>query len=272
MRVDWWLTRTPSKPNLLPSQYPLEAHERPSLCPKYVPSHILIIQAEQPLNPPHSSPRLRFEVRVTLAPVRTLRKVRSSGDEQGIWYAALTDDANAFVVVFDLHHNRVYRHSLRMTGNVHDAEDVTAATFLELWRRRKSVRVVDGSVVPWLLLTATNLSRNLERGLRRHRALIGTLPRAETAKSAADVAIERIEEERLGEDVRQALASLSVADAALLTLTMYEDYSPSQVAAALGISDGAARTRLHRARNRIAAVLGPKLSHDWDATAKEETR
>jgi RNA polymerase sigma factor (sigma-70 family) len=198
--------------------------------------------------------------------------VRSSEDEREIWDAALTGEADAFVMVFDLHHNRVYRHALRMAGNVHDAEDVTAATFLELWRRRKSVRVVDGSVLPWLLLTATNLSRNLERGLRRHRALINTLPRAESAHSAAEVAVERMEEKRLGEEVRRALGTLSTSDAALLALTMYEEFSPSQAAAALGISDGAARTRLHRARSRMAAVLGPKLSHDWDATKKEGTQ
>ena len=89
------------------------------------------------------------------------------------WHAALAGDTDAFVAIFDLHHHRVYRHALRMTANVHDAEDITAAAFLELWRRRKSVRMVDGSVLPWLLVTATNLAWNLARGLRRYRALIG---------------------------------------------------------------------------------------------------
>jgi len=120
--------------------------------------------------------------------------VRSSRDEPGTWHAAPSGDADAFVALFDLHHNRVYRHALRMTANTHDAEDVTAAAFLELWRRRKSVRVVDGSILPWLLVTATNVARNLARGLRRHRALIGALPRAEAASSAADIAVERIED------------------------------------------------------------------------------
>jgi RNA polymerase sigma-70 factor (ECF subfamily) len=84
--------------------------------------------------------------------------------------------------------------------------------------------------------------------------------------------LERMEEERLDEQVHQALSSLSSADAALLALTMFEHYSPAQAAAALGISDGAARTRLHRARTRMATVLGPSLSGDGDGTAKEEIR
>jgi RNA polymerase sigma factor (sigma-70 family) len=197
--------------------------------------------------------------------------VSSTRDETATWGAALTGDADAFVAIFDLHHNRVYRHALRMTSNVHDAEDVTAAAFLELWRRRRSVRVVDGSVLPWLLATATNLARNLARRLRRYRTLIGTLTRAEGASSAADIAVERIEEERIGEQVRQALGALSPADATLLALTEFEHYSPAQVAAVLGISDGAARTRLHRARTRMATALGASLAGDRDNTTKEET-
>lgn len=197
--------------------------------------------------------------------------MRSSKDEPGTWDAALTGDGDAFVAIFDLHHDRVYRHALRMTANVHDAEDVTAAAFLELWRRRRSVRVVDGSVLPWLLVTATNLALNLARGLRRHRALIANLPRAEVANSAADIAVERIEEERIGEQVRQALSVLSTSDAALLALTMFEHYSPAEAAVALDISDGAARTRLHRARTRMATALEASLAGHCDNT-KEETR
>jgi RNA polymerase sigma-70 factor (ECF subfamily) len=113
--------------------------------------------------------------------------VRSIGDEATNWAAVLGNDGNTFVAIFDQHRDRVYRHALRMTANVHDAEDVTAGAFLELWRRQKSVRIVDGSVLPWLLVTTTNLTRDL----RRYRALIATLPRADVTRSAEDVALEQ---------------------------------------------------------------------------------
>ena len=159
-----------------------------------------------------------------------------------------------------------------MTANVHDAEDVTAATFLELWRRRKSVRVVEGSVLPWLLVTATNLARNLARGLRRYQSLIRALPRAEDARSAEDVALDQIEETRIAAQVREALGALAPSDAALISLTVFEHYSPAQAAVALGISDGAARTRLHRARTRMAATLEALASADRDDTTKEKSQ
>jgi RNA polymerase sigma-70 factor (ECF subfamily) len=65
-----------------------------------------------------------------------------------------------------------------------------------------------------------------------------------------------MEKFEIAEKVRDALIGLSPSDAALITLTIFEHYSPAQVATALGITDGAARTRLHRARTRLAAALG----------------
>jgi RNA polymerase sigma-70 factor (ECF subfamily) len=196
--------------------------------------------------------------------------VRFDGDEATAWAAVLNNDSDAFVAIFDQHRDRVFRHALRMTANVHDAEDVTAGAFLELWRRRMAVRVVDGSVLPWLLVTTTNLARNLTRSLRRYRTLIAALPRADVARSAEDVALEQIEEFETAAKIQGALSGLSPSDAALITLTMFEQYSPAQAAVALGITDGAARTRLHRARTRMAQVLGP-LEYNENVNASKET-
>ena len=138
--------------------------------------------------------------------MRTVPVVRSPNEESTAWAASLKNDENAFAVVFDLHRDRVYHHALQMTASVHDAEDVVAAAFFELWRGRKSVRVVDGSVLPWLLVTATNLSRNLSRGVRRYRALIASLPRSTEMRSTEDVAMETIEEIRLAANVQKLSA------------------------------------------------------------------
>jgi RNA polymerase sigma-70 factor (ECF subfamily) len=55
--------------------------------------------------------------------------------------------------------------------------------------------------------------------------------------------------------VRQALDALSPDDRELVTLTAWEGLTPAQAGAALGLSPGAARTRLHRARLRLRASL-----------------
>jgi RNA polymerase sigma-70 factor (ECF subfamily) len=196
--------------------------------------------------------------------------VKSDADEATAWAAVLRDDGDSFVAIFDKHRDRVYRQALRMTANVHDAEDVTAGAFLELWRRRKAVRVVDGSVLPWLLVTTTNLSRNLTRGLRRYRTFIAALPRVEVAQSAEDVALKQMENFEIAAKLRNALSDLSLTDAALITLVMFEHCSPAQAATVLGITDGAARTRLHRARTRVAAAFGV-LEDDENINVTKET-
>ena len=151
-------------------------------------------------------------------------------------------------------------------------EDVTAAAFLELWRRRKSVRLVNGSVLPWLLVTTTNHARNVARSLRRYRALLASLPRSEDMRSAEDEALQRIEYTRITAQVREALHSLTPSDAALIALTAFEHYSNAEAATALGISEGAARTRLHRARARMAAVIGPMAGADDGIATEEESQ
>jgi RNA polymerase sigma-70 factor (ECF subfamily) len=125
-------------------------------------------------------------------------------------------DSEAFAAVFDLHKDRVYRHARRLLGNVDDAEDVNAGAFLELWRRRAAVRLVEGSVLPWLLVSTTNLARNSARGLRRYRALLASLPRSGPAHGVSEVAFDDIEEARAAERVRETLGSLSRTDSAII--------------------------------------------------------
>lgn len=176
-------------------------------------------------------------------------------DEAAAWAAAVDGDADGFAAVFDRNLDRTYRHALRLAGNRHDAEDLTADTFLELWRRRQRVRVVDGSVLPWLLVTVTNLARNRSRGLRRYRTLLASLPRTELTHPAADDIVDQQAAEATARRLHRALGHLGAAEAALVSLVAFEGYSPSQAAHVLGITSAAARTRLHRARRRIAAEL-----------------
>lgn len=168
-------------------------------------------------------------------------------DDTEQWADACAGNGRAFGELFDRHRDHVYRHAARLSESTGDAEDVVAGAFLELWRRRDAVRIVDGSVLPWLLVTATNLARNRTRGLRRHRTAIEQMTRSLPSVDAAATAEDRIARAELF----AAVTSLGERDAALLVLTALDELSPTEAAAALGISPGAARVRLHRARNRL---------------------
>jgi RNA polymerase sigma factor (sigma-70 family) len=170
------------------------------------------------------------------------------------WAAALEADDRAFGALFQRHHPRVFRHSLRLVVVAAEADEVMASAFFELWRRRTDVRLVDGSVLPWLLVTATQLSRNRTRGMIRYQRLLSRLPR-EDPVDAVESATESLERLELRKQISAALRRMSATDAALMTLTVVDGLSTAEAAAAVGLAPGAARMRLSRARGRLRALL-----------------
>jgi RNA polymerase sigma-70 factor (ECF subfamily) len=145
----------------------------------------------------------------------------------------------------------VFRHAWRLAENRQDAEDVIATAFLELWRLRARVRVVDGSVLPWLLATTTNIGLNAARSRRRHRRFVERLPRIQEWDPPEDMAHCR----GVAPALKEALRTLTAKDAQLLALVALEDYPVNQAALCLDLSPEAARARLHRARRRLQQQL-----------------
>lgn len=180
-----------------------------------------------------------------MEPIRRSWTIQSVGtDDAQDWALARAGQGEAFGRIFDRHRDRVFRHGLRLVEGVSDADDLVAITFLEAWRRRDDLRVVDGSVLPWLLVTATNVSHNLRRSARRHRALLARMPLETHAPDHAD----RFDD---GEADR-AMRQLSLADRQVLTLCVLEGFSEREAASALGVPAGTVKSRLARARARLA--------------------
>lgn len=176
----------------------------------------------------------------------------SESGEEALWLRSLNGDGEAFGRVFDRHRGRVFRHAYRLCGVRHDAEDVMSAAFLELWRRRDSVRLVEGSVLPWLLVTTTNLARNSKRSVFRYRRLLNSLPRTE---DVSHVTGESVFLDGMESDVANALRTLNALDMQLVSLVVFEDYTLAAAAAVLNLTPGAAKTRMHRARQRMKKAI-----------------
>lgn len=173
-------------------------------------------------------------------------------DDAADWERARAGDGEAFGIIFDRHRPRVLRHCVRLVATPSDAEDVLAVVFLEAWRKRDSVRFVDGSMLPWLLVTATNAAHNQARASRRYQRLLERLPAPALVADPAAY---------FGDDYAQlAMRTLSLKDQEVITVCVLQGLSEREAALVLGVPPGTVKSRLSRAKARLAERIVTPLT------------
>jgi RNA polymerase sigma-70 factor, ECF subfamily len=129
-----------------------------------------------------------------------------------------------------------------------DVEDVVAEVFATAWRHR--AKLPDPPRF-WLLRTAWFHIQRTSRGRRRELRLAARLSgqRPDRVDGPEESAVEALR-------VRSAMARLSDTDQEVLRLAAWEGLSAAEIADVLVCSPITARARLHRARRRLARLLG----------------
>jgi RNA polymerase sigma-70 factor (ECF subfamily) len=191
--------------------------------------------------------------------------IRGSADEELLPLLA-AGDADAFAVLYDRHVGRVYAHCARQLGTVQDADDLTAVVFLEMWRHRGGIRSVSGSALPWLLMTATNVSRNHRRSLRRYRAALHRIPPPVPEPDLATEVAHRQALAPAAQALARALRTLRPLDQQVIVLCLLHRLTYAETATVLDLSQAAVRSRLMRARRAIRTSLleaGITEEEDW---------
>lgn len=163
-------------------------------------------------------------------------------------------DPDAFGELFDAHARVVYNHAFRLSGDWTTAEDVVSLTFLEAWRLRAKLDPEGGSPRPWLLGIATNTVRNTRRAARRHAAALSRIPPHEPVPDFSDEVAARMADREALETVRLALRTLRRAEREVLALCVWSGLDYATAARTLGVPVGTVRSRLSRARKKLAAA------------------
>lgn len=163
-------------------------------------------------------------------------------------------DHDAFGDLFDAYARSVYNHAYRLTGDWAAAEDVVSLTFLDAWRLRERLDADGGSLRPWLLGIATNVTRNTRRAARRHAAAVARLPRDTAVRDHADEVAGRVDDAAQLALVRTALATLRRTEREVLALCVWAGLDYKAAAEALGVPVGTVRSRLSRTRAKLAKV------------------
>ena len=155
--------------------------------------------------------------------------------------------STTFHELYSRYADDVYRFAHWLTGNPHDARDITSETFVRVWTAAEEPRM--DSVKAYLFTIARNLHRKQWRRTKRHEELDEAMP--DRATSPDESAGNREEFQR----TMAAVHSLPELDRTVLLMHAEEELSYEDIAAATGLSSVAARVRVFRARAKLAALL-----------------
>jgi len=171
--------------------------------------------------------------------------------------AAQGGDREAFEAVVRATHADTYALALRLTANEEDAKDVVQEAYFRAYRGLKRFRG-EASFTTWLYrITANCAATHLGRRNRhRHESLDGEA--ADLVESRPDIDPEgRAEAALLRTRVSAALDDLPPRLRAVVVLRDVYDLPHEAIATELGITEAAAKVRLHRARLRLRTQLFP---------------
>lgn len=131
------------------------------------------------------------------------------------------------------------------------ADDLLSETWLEAFRSRHRYDAQRGEAAAWVFGVARNVLLAHLRHAQRAADPTGAAPLAEQVVDDWESVDRRLDAAGSSPALRSALATLPAEERDVLLLVAWEQLSPTEAAAVLGIPAGTARSRLHRARTRI---------------------
>jgi len=158
------------------------------------------------------------------------------------------DQPARFAVLYERHLPTVERYLARRVGS-ELAEDLTAEVFVRAFRVRGRFRAEHETALPWLLGIASHLVGDQRRAEQRRLASLRRLASTISAEAHDDLAI-------VAPDLVRKLRRLPAADRDALLLVAWGELSYEETAVALGIPLGTVRSRIARARKRLANPVG----------------
>src|SRR5580693_3361962 len=151
------------------------------------------------------------------------------------------------------HSTRVYRLAYRLTGNQHDAEDLTQEVFVRVFRSLGSY--TPGTFEGWLHRITTNLFLDWARRKQRIRFEGLADEMAHRLPGSEPTPAEAFDDTHLDDDVQAALKALPPEYRAAVVLCDIEGFSYEEIAVTLGVKLGTVRSRIHRGRAQLRAAL-----------------
>ena len=180
--------------------------------------------------------------------------VSAAGDEAALLARLADGDADALALVYRRESGSVYRYALALAGDEAMALDAVQEAFTQLLRGPQSYQAGRGSLGAYLAGMARHQLLNQWRDARRHVPLDDSLD-ADDGAEPTPGSDTRLDQSQQHDGLWAAIRSLSWPQREAIVLVDLQERSYDDAAAIAGVSADVLRTRLHRARQRLADLL-----------------
>lgn len=188
------------------------------------------------------------------------------GTDEALARRAAAGDAGAFDALVVLYTERVFAVAYRMLGDRAEAEDLAQEVFVTLYRALETFRG-ESKLSTWIYRITRNRCLNRLKFLKRRHvgqladiddpALAGACADLETQGAGKKDPHKKLHNDELSALLQRVLLELPEEQRALVVLRDLEDLSYEEIVDITGLPLGTVKSRLHRARAALAALLEP---------------
>jgi RNA polymerase sigma-70 factor (ECF subfamily) len=184
----------------------------------------------------------------------------SATDEQLMWRVKLQDDAEAFASLMSRWQKPIENLCIRMTGDLHRAEDLAQSAFAKIFARRADWEPT-GKFSTFLWRVALNLCHDeLRRAKRRGECSLDALDeegenQPNFIASEDPAPDEQADSRERAELVRNALLKLATHYREVVVLRHYEGLKFHEIGEVLAIPEGTAKSRMAEALTQLNRLL-----------------
>jgi RNA polymerase sigma-70 factor, ECF subfamily len=176
-------------------------------------------------------------------------------DDQELLRKLAKGNQAAFGACYERYQGPIYRFAWHMSGNQHNAEEVTQEVFLRLIDNPRKYDPTKGSLASYLFGIARNLLRRQMETGRLDLTLTDELLDDDAGLATEPDLLSALDRQEKLECLRKSVLALPEAYREALVLCDIEEMSYPEAAAILQCPPGTVASRLHRARTMLKLRL-----------------
>jgi RNA polymerase sigma-70 factor (ECF subfamily) len=174
-------------------------------------------------------------------------------DEQAIIKIIINGDSKAFRILVERYQNSVMRLISNIVNDRHICEDIAQEVFFSAYKKLSTFDSARGKFSTWLFTIARNKSLNAIK--KKQAQVVDELPDIAENKKG-----DELEKQEFMNELDKQLHSLPKDQKTVFVMAEFEKLPYEEIAQIEGVREGTVRTRLHRAKRKLAKALGL----DWE--------